>query len=120
MAVKSIIRCSCGQRIVAKDVMQTGYYLRLAGPSFVYVKFRCPRCKKLGERLLRREEWEKVVLKEYPQELSKAEKKQFERLGPISVDEVIEAHFTMEKDLNLKDLSAGVEVNAVGDGEEKS
>jgi len=120
MAVKSIVRCSCGQRIVAKDVIQTGYYIRLASPSFVYVKFRCSRCKKLGERFLRQEDWEKGILREIPQELSDAERKRFERLGPISVNEVIEAHFTMENGISLKDLVAGAEVNAAGEGEEKS
>lgn len=120
MAVKSIVRCSCGQRIVAKDVMQTGYYLRLAGPSFVYVKFRCSRCKKLGERFLKQEDWEKGILREIPHEISEAERKRFERLGPISINEVIEAHFVMEKGISLKDLAAGAEVNAAGEGEEKS
>ena len=48
--MKSVIKCNCGHRVLAKDVMQTGYYLRLVGPSFVYVKFRCSHCKKLGEQ----------------------------------------------------------------------
>jgi len=51
--MKSAIKCNCGQRVLARDVMQTGYYLRLVGPSFVYVKYRCSRCKKLGEQFVK-------------------------------------------------------------------
>jgi DNA-directed RNA polymerase subunit RPC12/RpoP len=62
MAVKPMIKCNCGQRIITKDVMQTGYYLRLFGPSFVYVKYRCSRCKKLGEQFVKQQDWEDGIL----------------------------------------------------------
>ena len=53
--MRTSIKCNCGQRVIAKDVVQHGYYLRLFGPSFVYVKFRCSRCKKLGEQFIKQE-----------------------------------------------------------------
>ena len=62
--MRTSIKCNCGQRIIAKDVVQHGYYLRLFGPSFVYVKFRCSRCKKLGEQFIKQEEWEDGILKD--------------------------------------------------------
>lgn len=107
MSVKPIIKCNCGQRIVAKDVMQTGYYLRLFGPSFVYVKYRCSRCKKLGEQFVKQEDWEDGILNDIPAEVSQADKKTFEALGPITLHEQIDAHFELEKPDALKRLSKG-------------
>jgi len=103
MSARAIIKCNCGQRIIAKDVMQTGYYLRLFGPSFVYVKYRCSRCKKLGEQFVKQEDWEDGILHDLPTEVSAEEKQKFESLGTITIDEVIEAHRKLEK-LSLSDI----------------
>ncbi|MBI2843345.1 MAG: hypothetical protein HYX78_08090 [Armatimonadetes bacterium] len=104
MAIKSIIKCNCGQRIVAKDVMQTGYYLRLFGPSFVYVKFRCSRCKKLGEQFVKQEDWEDGILRDTPNEVSVEEKERFDQMGPIDINEVIDAHFRLDDSPSLGEL----------------
>ena len=98
--MKSYIKCNCGQRIIARDVMQTGYYLRLFGPSFVYVKFRCSRCKKLGEQFVKQEDWEDGILRDIPAETTPAEKSRFESMGPIDIHEAISAHFQLD-DLGL-------------------
>ena len=104
--IRTSIKCNCGQRIIAKDVMQHGYYLRLFGPSFVYVKFRCSRCKKLGEQFIKQEEWEDGILKDKVLELSPDEKEQFSTRGAISINEVIDFHFELEKMSDLKSLAA--------------
>jgi hypothetical protein len=101
---RTVIKCNCGQRIVAKDVMQTGYYLRLFGPSFVYVKFRCSRCKKLGEQFVKQEEWEDGILREVPSEVSPEEKGRFESLGKIDIHECINAHFRLQEASNIEEL----------------
>ena len=103
MSTKSAIKCNCGQRIIAKDVMQTGYYLRLFGPSFVYVKFRCSRCKKLGEQFVKQEEWEEGILRDIPSEKTAYEKARFDLLGPIDIHEAIEAHFELDDLRSLMD-----------------
>lgn len=105
MSVKPTIKCNCGQRIVSRDVMQTGYYLRLFGPSFVYVKFRCSRCKKLGEQFIKQEDWENGILNDIPPEISDAEKEQFRSMGPISVHEQIDFHFALEDTDVFRELS---------------
>lgn len=120
MAVKPMIKCNCGQRIVTKDVMQTGYYLRLFGPSFVYVKFRCSRCKKLGEQFVKQEDWEDGILRDTPVEVSVEEKQKFEDLGPIDMDEVINAHFKLESADTLDNLLSDLKLPAKGESEEKS
>src|SRR5919202_1242748 len=99
---KTAIKCNCGQRIGQKDVMQTGYYMRMFGPSFVYVKFRCFRCKKLGEQFVKQEDWE-GILRDSATELSSNEKQRFEAMGPIEMHEVVDFHYSLE---NLNDLSA--------------
>lgn len=110
MSVKPLIRCNCGQRIMAKDVMQTGYYMRLFGPSFVYVKFRCSRCKKLGEQFVKHDDWEDGILKDIPTEVDRTEKKRLEGLGPITVHEQIDAHFRLEDPKLLKNLHVQAQV----------
>lgn len=102
--MKSTIRCNCGQLILAKDVMQKGYYLRLFGPSFVYVKYRCSRCKKLGEQFVKQEEWEDGILTDVPSEMSSDEKKKFNSMGKIDIHECIDAHFELEKINNLREV----------------
>jgi DNA-directed RNA polymerase subunit RPC12/RpoP len=102
--MRTSIKCNCGQRIIAKDVVQHGYYLRLFGPSFVYVKFRCSRCKKLGEQFIKQEEWEEGILKDHVAEISHEEKETFAAQGPISIDEVLDFHFALEDLNDLKSL----------------
>jgi len=102
--MKSAINCNCGQRILARDVMQTGYYLRLIGPSFVYVKYRCSRCKKLGEQFVKQEEWEDGILCEAPSEMSSEERERFDQLGGIDIHECIDAHFKLEQITTLSEL----------------
>ncbi len=109
MSVKSVIKCNCGQRILARDVMQTGYYLRLVGPSFVYVKFRCSRCKKLGEQFVKQEEWEDGILRDVPCEMDPEEQEKFEKMGPIDIHECIDAHFQLDKVTRFSDLLDSIE-----------
>lgn len=109
MATRTVIKCNCGQRILAKDVMQTGYYLRLVGPSFVYVKYRCSRCKKLGEQFVKQEEWEDGILRDIPSEVDPSEQKRFDQLGKIDIHECIDAHFELEKMTSLRELLDAME-----------
>ena len=104
--MRTSIKCNCGQRVIAKDVVQHGYYLRLFGPSFVYVKFRCSRCKKLGEQFIKQEEWEEGILKDTAVEVSHNEKEQFDAKGAIDIGEVIDFHFELETMNDLNSLNA--------------
>jgi DNA-directed RNA polymerase subunit RPC12/RpoP len=106
--MRTSIKCNCGQRIIAKDVVQHGYYLRLFGPSFVYVKFRCSRCKKLGEQFIKQEEWEEGILKDVAIECSGDERETFTAQGPIDINEVIDFHFALENMPDLKSLESVV------------
>jgi hypothetical protein len=94
--MKTTIKCNCGQRVFSRDVMQQGYYVRQFGPSYVYIKFRCSRCKKLGEHFIKQEDWEEGMLKDNALELAPTEKSRFEELGKITIDEMINFHYALE------------------------
>ena len=102
---RTAIRCNCGQRIIQKDVMQTGYYPRMAGPSFVYVRYRCSRCKKLGEQFVKQDEWEAGILRDVTTEASGDERKRFTDLGPIRISEMADFHEELERTLDLSVLN---------------
>ncbi len=89
--------------------MQTGYYLRLVGPSFVYVKFRCSRCKKLGEQFVKQEEWEEGILCDVPCEIDPDEQRKFDQMGAIDIHECIDAHFELDRLTRVSDLLDGLE-----------
>src|SRR5437762_9911993 len=94
--MKTTIKCNCGQRVFSRDVMQQGYYVRQYGPSYVYIKFRCSRCKKLGEHFVKQEEWEDSLLHEATSELTADERSRFTQLGSITLDEMRSFHKKME------------------------
>lgn len=67
------------------------------GPSFVYVKFRCSRCKKLGQQVVKQDEWEEGVLNDATTEQTGNEKQKFEQMGSITLDEMKRFHLALEK-----------------------
>ena len=103
MNTKIGINCNCGQRVISKDVIQKGHYLRLFGPSFVYVKFRCSRCRRLGEKFIQQDKWDDALLRDIPLEFDSDERKLFDTMGKITVDEVIDFHYDLDR-LSLSDL----------------
>ncbi len=95
--MRSPLHCNCGQRIFSRDVTQQGYHQRRFGPSYVYVRFRCSRCKRLGEHFIRQEDWEEGLLNEEVSEISQNERRRFEAMGKITVAEMADFHFKLEK-----------------------
>ena len=104
MNTKAGITCSCGHKIAAKDVVQKGQYLRLFGPSFIYVKYRCSHCKRMGERFIDQEKWDETLLREVPSDLDVEEKRQFDMMGPITEAEVSEFQARL-KNFRYSDLN---------------
>ena len=94
--MKTNLKCHCGQRILRRDVMRQGMYVRQVGPSYVYVKFRCSRCKKLGEHFVKQEEWEDSMLRENANEVTEPEQDRFTQLGTITFDEMRNFHHALE------------------------
>jgi hypothetical protein len=82
---------------VSKDVIQTGLYLSVLGPSFVYVRYRCGRCKRVGERLVQEDAWDPSVLKPSAGKAGEVDRRRFEEMGDITAEEVIEFHYALER-----------------------
>ena len=103
--MKTSLKCHCGQRVLRRDVMQQGYYMRQYGPSYVYIKYRCSRCKKLGEHFVKQEEWEESVLIDQPTEMSPNEKTRLSDMGSITLDEMRDFHRSLDQLSSLPDFS---------------
>ena len=79
------------------------YLLHTGTQVFVFVRFRCPRCKKLGQEVIDRDRWDWSVLEDTPGEITADERKTSDRLGPILIDEVIEFHFHLDTTPRISD-----------------
>lgn len=95
--MKAVIKCRCGQRILTKDVLQTGYLLQSPQTSYVYVKYRCPRCKRPGEEFVPHQNWHSGMLLEKFTETGVRESKRFEGMGKITLDEQVGFHKHLKK-----------------------
>ncbi len=100
----AVIQCSCGERIAARNLVQRSWYPRVFGSCFVYLKYRCPRCKRMGERFIEQENWDENLLRDTPVEVSLHETRRFEQLGKITVDEEVDFHFLLDGEDALKAL----------------
>lgn len=76
-------------------MLQTGFYLSLLGPTFVRVRFRCPRCRRVGEHLVQEEAWDPRVLG--PADRDPETLRRWEEMGPITPEEVIDFHFALDR-----------------------
>ncbi len=94
---RTVVRCSCGHRIVSREVIQTGLYLSVLGPSFVYVRYRCGRCKRVGEKLVQEDAWDPSVLQTSRSRIKQADRRRFEEMGEITAEEVIEFHSALNE-----------------------
>jgi hypothetical protein len=84
--------CECGERLHRKDVVQQQYYIRPTGPCFVYLKYRCPRCRRLGEQYVLQEDWLPSALDVAPREGGRsAERALVAAQGPITEAEHVAA-----------------------------
>lgn len=94
--MKTSLKCHCGQRILRRDVMHRGYWVKQLGPSYVYIKYRCSRCKKLGEHFVKQEEWEEGLLQENSNDISESERSRFSKMGTITLDEMRDFHHALD------------------------
>jgi len=78
-------------------VIQTGLYLSVLGPNYVYVRFRCGRCRRIGEQLVQEQDWDPSVLHESGVQSVQLDLRRFEQLGAITPEEVIEFHYALER-----------------------
>lgn len=93
--MKTCLKCRCGHHIASRDVMQrrTVHYGKA---NYVYLKFRCSHCKKLGELYVKPEDWNDNLFQVGKGEITLAEQKRFSHLGDITFDELRTVHSELE------------------------
>jgi DNA-directed RNA polymerase subunit RPC12/RpoP len=87
-----MVRCRCGHRVLAKEVLRTDLYERPSGREYVYVKYRCQRCKRMGETFVAESCWDWRIFEAARNELSESETELFSQRAPISSEDVIDLH----------------------------
>lgn len=105
MSAKVAIRCSCGHRISAKEVLRHGIFMHRYRPLYAYVRYRCARCKRLGEKLIDYDMWDQSVLHQPSGELTEEERDRFARMDEIQPDEVIQFVAGVRR-MKTRDLAA--------------
>ncbi len=93
--MKTSLKCRCGQHLHRRDVMQLRA-VQYDKTNYVYLKFRCAYCKKLGELYVKPDEWNESLFKEGKGECTVAETKRFAKLGVITFDEMKSFHSKLE------------------------
>jgi hypothetical protein len=78
--------------VLAKEVLRTDLYERSMGREYVYVKFRCQRCKRMGEAFVAENRWDWSMLEPAHNEMSDAERDRFLDAEAISSEEVLDFH----------------------------
>jgi DNA-directed RNA polymerase subunit RPC12/RpoP len=104
MINKTIVRCRCGHQVLAKEVLRTDLYERALGREYVYVKYRCRRCKRIGEAFVAESRWDWSILEPAHNEMSDSERDQFLDEDAISTEEVLEFHRRLEDMGDLQQL----------------
>ena len=88
MSGKPKIVCACGHQIAAREILQHGYFMSHWEPVWVYVKYRCSRCKMMGEKLVDYQNWDGSVLEYEAAEPTSEEADRFLAMGEIDDAEV--------------------------------
>jgi len=105
---RSAVRCRCGHQVLAKEVLRTDLYERPSGREYVYVKYRCRRCKRVGETFIAENRWDWRIFEVPPGEMSEAERDAFADQSPISSEDLIDFHrllqnFSAPSQLDLRE-----------------
>lgn len=104
---RTAIKCSyCGQRVGRKELMASSQYPRMFDDALVHIRYRCSRCKKIGEQFVKQEEWDSGILQDKATEAVKTEKERFAEMGAIEMRELVEFHEALEKLPDLSELNA--------------
>ncbi len=112
---KTILRCNCGHQVLGKEILRAEPYEKESGRESIYIKYRCRRCKRLGEAFFDRLEFDASIFEAPRNEMSDVERDHFLDEKTISSGDVIAFHRALSKSASLEDLSR-LESNARGRG----
>ncbi len=100
------VRCRCGHQVLAKEILRTDLYERSSGREYVYVKYRCKRCKRMGEAFVAEHRWDWRMFEESKNELSESETELFSGQAPISSEELLDFHRQLAEIQTPQELSS--------------
>lgn len=101
---KPILRCRCGHQVLGKEVLRAEPYEKESGRESVYVKYRCRRCKRMGEAFFDGLEFDPSIFEAPRNEMSDVERDRFLDEKTISSGDVIAFHRALSKSATLEDL----------------
>lgn len=102
---KTVVRCRCGHQVLAREVLRTDLYERALGREYVYVKFRCRRCKRMGEAFVSEARWDWSILEPAPGEMTGEERDRFLDADEISDADISAFHAQLEQLSRIEDLA---------------
>lgn len=102
--IKPVVLCRCGHQVLGREVLRTEFYERASGQEMVYVKYRCRRCKRLGESFIPQESWDWSIFAAPRNEMSDTERDSFVGKQDISSSDVLSFHRELKRIHNLSDL----------------
>jgi len=108
---KPIVRCRCGHQVLGKEVLRTDFYERSSGREMVYIKFRCRRCKRMGEAFVAEADWDWSIFEAPRNEMSEGERDRFLDEKVISSGDVLSFHRELKRAQNLAELIAATEAS---------
>ena len=99
-----IVRCRCGHRVLGREVLRTQPCEKPSGAEAVYVKYRCRRCKKIGESFISCDEWNPAIFETPHDEMKVEERDRFIGAGAIGSGDVISFHRALQKADTVSEL----------------
>ncbi len=101
---KPIVRCHCGHQVLGREVLRTQPCEKPSGAEAVYVKFRCRRCKKIGESFISQDEWTPDIFDVPHDEIGAFERDRFAGTDAIGSGDVISFHRALQKANTVSEL----------------
>lgn len=92
---KPLVLCRCGHLVLGKEVLRTDLYERSSGHEYVYVKFRCARCKRIAQTFVPASAWDWRKLEPAPGELSSEERDRLLEEEPVQASDLLSFHEEM-------------------------
>ena len=101
---KPIVRCRCGHQVLGREVLRTQPCEKPSGAEAVYVKYRCRRCKKIGESFIDQNEWNPDIFETPHNEMKVEERDRFLGADAIASGDVISFHRALQKTNTIAEL----------------
>ena len=102
---QSQVQCkNCDHQVQSREVLRTDLYERESGRAYVYVKFRCAHCKRMGQLFIPEHKWDWHWLEPARDEMNDAERDRLTEAGPITDGELLDFHNWLKSAARWSDI----------------